>query len=76
MKKIINVTGMDCSHCSTAAEEALCSIDGVTKVKTDREKGTVTVAMKKDVDDKLLIEAVEKLGFIPGEITIKEGLFG
>ena len=76
MKKIINVSGMDCSHCSRSAEEALSAIEGVTRVKADREKGTVTLTMKKDVDDKLLIDTIESLGFTPGEITIKAGIFG
>lgn len=75
MKKIISVTGMHCAHCAKAVEEALSAIDGVSKVKADFQKGTAACSMKKDVDDKLLIEAVEKAGFTPGEITIKEGLF-
>ncbi len=75
MKKIIAVTGMHCSHCAKAVEEALSKIEGVTKAKADFEKGTATCSMKKDVDDKLLIDAVENAGFTPGEITIKEGLF-
>lgn len=76
MKKIIEVTGMHCKHCSKAVEEALSAIDGVSKVKADHEKNTAVATMKSDVDDKLLIEAIEKAGFTPGEITIKEGLFG
>ena len=76
MKKIIDVTGMHCSQCSKSLEVALKSIDGVTKAKADCEKCTAVVTMKFDVDDKLLIEAVENLGFTPGEITIKEGIFG
>ena len=50
-------------------------IEGISKVKADHEKNLVTASMKKDVDDKLIIEAIEKAGFTPGEITIKEGLF-
>ena len=76
MKKIIDVTGMHCSHCSKSVENALSAIEGVTKAKADHEKCTAVVTMKKDVDAKLLIEAIEKLGFTPGEITIKEGIFG
>lgn len=76
MKKIIAVTGMHCSHCSKSVADALSTVDGVTKAKADHEKCTATVTMKNDVDDKLLIEAIEKAGFTPGEITIKEGIFG
>ena len=76
MKKIIDVTGMHCGHCEKAVEDAIKAIDGVTRVRADREKNTVTVTMKKDIDEKLLIEAVENEGFTPGEITVKTGLFG
>ena len=76
VKKIIDVTGMHCGHCEKAVEDAIKAIDGVSKVKADREKNTVTVTMKKDIDEKLLIEAVENEGFTPGEITVKTGLFG
>lgn len=76
VKKIIDVTGMHCGHCEKAVEDAIRAIDGVTKVKADREKNSVTVTMKKDIDEKLLIDAVENEGFTPGEITVKTGLFG
>ena len=76
VKKIIGVTGMDCSQCEKAVTQAIRGIDGVTRVKADREKNTVTVTMKTDIDEKFLIEAVENEGFTPGEITVKTGLFG
>ncbi len=76
MKKIIDVTGMHCTHCSKSVADALAAIDGVTKAKADHEKSIVTVTMKNEVDDKILIETIEGLGFTPGEITIKEGFFG
>lgn len=76
MKKIIEVTGMHCGHCEKAVENAIRAIDGVGKVKADREKNAVTVTMKNDIDEKLFIEAIEKEGFTPGEITVKTGLFG
>lgn len=76
MKKIIGVTGMDCIQCEKSVTDAVRAIDGVTKVKADREKNTVTVTMKKDIDEKLLIEAIENEGFTPGIITVKTGLFG
>lgn len=76
MKKIISVSGMHCAHCAKAVEEALISIEGITKAKVDLQKENVTASMKKDVDDKLIIEAINQKGFEAGEITIKEGLFG
>ena len=75
MKKIVSVTGMHCKHCAKSLEEALAAVPGVVKAKADHEKALATVTMKSEVDDQLLIGAVEKAGFTPGEITIKEGLF-
>lgn len=76
MKKIIDVTGMHCVNCAKSVADALGQIDGITKAKADYEKCIATVTMKNEVDDQILIETIEKLGFTPGEITIKEGLFG
>lgn len=76
MKKIISITGMHCVNCSKSVADALSKIDGIAKAKADHEKCTATVTMKTEVDDKILIETIEKLGFTPGEITIKEGIFG
>lgn len=76
MKKIIEVTGMHCGNCSKAVEKALCEIEGISKAKADHEKNVAVATMKKDVDDKLIIDAIENLGFTVGEITIKEGIFG
>lgn len=75
MKKIISVSGMHCAHCASAVEEALKAIDGITKAKVDLKAGTATASMKTDVDDKLIIEAINAKGFEAGEITIKTGLF-
>ena len=49
---------------------------GKTTLDAAIEKGTATVSMKSDVDDKLLIEAINAKGFEAGEITIKAGLIG
>ena len=76
MKKIIVVSDMHCGNCSKAVADALNAVEGVSKVKADHEKGIAVATMKTDVDEKLLIEAIEKAGFTPGEITIKEGIFG
>lgn len=75
MKKIIAVSGMHCTHCAKAVEDALTEIDGIGKVRADLNKNTVTASMKSDIDDKLIIEAIAAKGFEAGEITIKEGLF-
>lgn len=75
MKKIITVNGMHCAHCAKSVEDAVSSVEGISKAKVDLGKNTVTATMKTDIDDKLIIEAITAKGFEVGEITIKEGLF-
>jgi len=71
MKRIIKVNGMTCGHCVKRVESNLNAVDGVTaKVSLDEE--TATVSLSKDVDDLVLIQAVENAGYevdtIKGEI--------
>ncbi len=75
MKKIIKVDGMHCGHCEKAVEDALKAVAGVTKAKADKDKAEVVTAMKSDIDEKLLFEAIENAGFTPGEVTVKKDFF-
>lgn len=37
------IQGMTCGHCKKAVEEALASVDGVTKVEVDLDAGRASV---------------------------------
>lgn len=75
MKKVIEISGMTCEHCSARVEKALNAIDGV-EAKVDLRKKTATVRLKADVEDQTFKNAVSEAGYEVVSITEKKGLFG
>ena len=63
MKKVINIEGMRCPHCSSNVEKALCAIDGVKSAVVDLASKTATVEAEESVADAALEAAVDDLGF-------------
>ena len=62
MTKTVKINGMMCGGCVRRVENALGAIDGV-KVSVSLEKGEAVVDSATDIDDAVLKEAVEALGF-------------
>ena len=68
MKEIIlNVEGMMCGGCEKRIENAVSSIEGVSKVSANHENGTVTVSVTQEIDQNKIKEKIENIGF-----TVKE----
>ena len=63
MKKVMNIEGMRCPHCSSNVEKALCAIDGVKSAVVDLAAKTATVEAEESVADAALESAVDDLGF-------------
>ncbi len=61
-KKIIQISGMTCSHCVMNVTESLNRIDGV-RAEVNLSKGNAVVSYDWDIDDTILKSAVEKAGF-------------
>lgn len=61
--KTIIVNGMSCGHCSKRVEVALKSVNGVKSVKVSLEEKKVDIILKNDVDNNVLKNAVENVGF-------------
>ncbi len=61
-KKRIMIEGMSCMHCSSRVETALNALDGV-KAKVNLKKKFAEVRADDSVDDTLLRETIETLGF-------------
>ena len=61
--KTIFINGMSCGHCSKRVEEALKSVNGVKSVKVSLEEKKADVILKNDVDNEILKNAVEEVGF-------------
>lgn len=58
-----NIEGMTCSACQIHVEKALKNVEGVETVSVNLLTGKVHVAVSKDVDDTVLIKAVEDGGY-------------
>lgn len=61
-KKIIAISGMHCEHCAQSVTEHLDQIDGVS-ARVDLSKGCAEVSLDREVEEDILIAAVEKEGF-------------
>jgi len=65
MKKIITVEGMMCAHCQMHVQKALAAVDGVIDASVDLESKKATVSLSKDVEDKVLFNAITEAGYTP-----------
>ena len=63
MTKTIYIEGMSCGHCSKRVEAALKSVNGVKSVKVSLEEKKADVVLKNDIDNEVLKNAVEDVGF-------------
>lgn len=59
MIKTLNVEGMMCGHCEARVKKALEAVEGVASAEVSHVKGTAVVTLTKDVDNKVLKDAVE-----------------
>ena len=75
MKKIIEINGKHCVKCAAKVENALNAIEGVS-AKVNLQKKQAVAAIKGEVADGTLTEAVASLGFEVVSITEKKGIFG
>ena len=61
-RKTLSVTGMSCNGCEQNVENALQSLDGVSRVEADHEADTVSVVVDDAVTDDDLTAAIEGAG--------------
>ena len=62
-RKTLSVTGMSCNGCEQNVENALQSLDGVSRVKADHQDDTVDIVVDDGVSDNNLTAAVEGAGY-------------
>jgi len=62
-RKIVNIEGMTCEHCAKKIENALENLVDVSNVKVDLKKKQAVVNYDSTVDEILLTETIEKLGY-------------
>ena len=64
MKEIlIKVEGMACSGCENRIQNALKTVDGVISVVANYGEGTVKVILNSEIEENILKEKIEDLGF-------------
>ncbi len=68
--KEMKIEGMSCAHCQARVEKALNEIPGVS-AQVDLEKKTANVTLTEDLEDQVLITAVEDAGYEVVAITDK-----
>ena len=61
--KTIFIEGMSCGHCSKRVEDVLKSVKGVNSVMVSLEEKKAEVVLKMDIDNDILKDAVEHIGF-------------
>lgn len=60
---IIKVNGMVCGGCENRVQNALRAIQGVENVIANHTNGTVTITAANDVEENIIKERIEDLGF-------------
>lgn len=61
-RKTIKITGMHCAHCAMDVTRILNQIDGVS-AEVSLSKGSARISYDREIDDNVLRNAVEKIGY-------------
>lgn len=59
----IKVEGMVCGGCENRVQNALKTIEGIEDVNADHNTGIVTVTSKDEIDENVMKEKIEDIGF-------------
>ena len=66
--KTISIDGMHCMHCAKKIEDTLKGIKEVKSVKVILEDKKAEIILKSEIDDKVLKEIIENLGYTVLEV--------
>ena len=59
MTRTMKIEGMMCPHCEATVKKALEAVEGVESAQVSHEKGQAIVTVSHEIDDSVLIKAVE-----------------
>jgi len=62
-RKTISVTGMSCNGCEQNVENALQTVDGITRIDANHDGDTVEFVADDSVDDDDIEAAIEDAGY-------------
>ncbi len=60
---IIKVKGMVCNGCENRVQNVVSQIEGVEKAVANYKEGTVTITSSTEIDQELIKERIEDIGF-------------
>lgn len=63
IEKTISIEGMKCEGCVARVKNVLENMKEVTDCKVSLEDKQAKITLKKDVEDKIIKEKIENLGF-------------
>lgn len=63
INKTIKIGGMSCNHCKARVEKALNDLKSVKSVEVDLENKNAKLVLKQDIDESVLKNAIEEIGF-------------
>ena len=63
VEKTISIEGMKCEGCVNRVKNVLENMKEVTDCKVSLEDKQAKITLKKDVEDKIIKEKIENLGF-------------
>ncbi|MDX4026264.1 heavy metal translocating P-type ATPase [Aliarcobacter skirrowii] len=63
MEIVLKVDGMTCGHCKARVEKVLNAIEEVSSVEVDLSSKNVKVTLSKDIDSKILEDAIVDAGY-------------
>lgn len=63
IKKLLVIEGISCNHCAKRIESSLLNLEQVKSIKVDLDSKEATIILKKDVDNQILKEKIDNLGF-------------
>lgn len=72
MKKIIEIQNMSCKHCAKKILDSLMKIEKIKKVKVDIKKKYAVIDSSFEVEDHLIKEVIENLGYQVTSIKEKQ----
>ncbi len=64
----VKIEGMSCNHCAKKVESSLLELDNIKKVKVNLTKKIAIIYSNSKLDDNLLKEKIESLGYQVQEI--------
>lgn len=68
MEKKVKIDGMKCNGCANRVKNALELNKLIKNVEVNLEEKIATITMKKEVEDQVITDVIEKLGFKVVEI--------